>query len=576
MNTDTEPNEYDGRATYCPEDNKLRLYVGRVPRSEYEALRAEGWTSTPKQDCDFVATWTPDRRDTALDYAGIIEDEDQGPDERAADRAERFAMYREKRTGEAIGHADRFDAGPIAHGYQSQARAERAARRHDRIAGRACDSWGKAEYWTRRTAGVISHALHVSSPAVRMGRIKELEAELRKREKYLTDYAEEYRRWQSVATIQNEEKQRNFVEALAGMNGYGTKYTHPITGHSESLWTIAECLDVAPWYVAQMWLARHSVPRTESDWTAHLKLRISYELQMLEAQGGRAAMVEMEPGGWIGSMQIRKVNKSPATGRVVSVQVLALTRANFDKKGKPYNETNPRPMTLHTLNIERLPADTYRPPTEEDKASLIEAKKAEKAAAPKKDPCPLINPTKEDAERLAKMWNDARRADFEKRHGSMAKHYEFKPCEVREMPQAFYSEHSKGSYARAETRKLCSLGRLEERNAFYDYSGQAQRKAERGPAVCQIRTTGYDPVHIIVLNDKPQKPLPAAVWEAYAPKTQPEQKADDGTRTCTECQQASPLFKWEKSGSVLFKAGVVCPRCDMHQEGPADLFKLEA
>ena len=42
-------------ATYCPEDDKLRLYVGRVPRDEYEALRAEGWQSTAKQDCDFSA-----------------------------------------------------------------------------------------------------------------------------------------------------------------------------------------------------------------------------------------------------------------------------------------------------------------------------------------------------------------------------------------------------------------------------------------------------------------------------------------------------------------------------------------
>lgn len=40
-------------ATYSPEDNKLRLYVGRVPRAEYEALRADGWTSTPKQG-DFL------------------------------------------------------------------------------------------------------------------------------------------------------------------------------------------------------------------------------------------------------------------------------------------------------------------------------------------------------------------------------------------------------------------------------------------------------------------------------------------------------------------------------------------
>src|SRR5690349_2492221 len=161
--------EPTGRATYCPEDNKLRLYVGRVPRDEYLKLRSEGWTALHKQreagGGDFVATWTPDRRDTALDYAGIIEDEDMGPAERAADRAERFAGYREKRTDEAVTRADRFDAGPSVHGFQSQARAERAAMRHDRVAARACDAWSKAEYWQRRTAGVISHALHVCSPS---------------------------------------------------------------------------------------------------------------------------------------------------------------------------------------------------------------------------------------------------------------------------------------------------------------------------------------------------------------------------------------------------------------------------
>ncbi len=43
--------------TYSPEDNKLRLYVGRVPRADYEKLRAAGFVATPKQDCDFAATW---------------------------------------------------------------------------------------------------------------------------------------------------------------------------------------------------------------------------------------------------------------------------------------------------------------------------------------------------------------------------------------------------------------------------------------------------------------------------------------------------------------------------------------
>jgi hypothetical protein len=179
--------EFKGTATYCPEDNKLRLYVGRVPRDEYLKLRAEGWTALPKQresgKGDFAAVWTPQRRNTALAYAGAIDDEDAGPAERAADRAERFALYRDKRTTEAALHADRFDSTPSAHGFQSQARAERSAARHDAMAGRAVDSWEKAEYWQRRTGSVIDHALYVAAPGVRMGRIKTLEADLRRFEK---------------------------------------------------------------------------------------------------------------------------------------------------------------------------------------------------------------------------------------------------------------------------------------------------------------------------------------------------------------------------------------------------------
>ncbi len=67
-------------ATYAPEDDKIRLYVGRVPREEYDFLRAEGWTSTPKQSeagqGEFSAVWTPAREATALHYAGEIGDED--------------------------------------------------------------------------------------------------------------------------------------------------------------------------------------------------------------------------------------------------------------------------------------------------------------------------------------------------------------------------------------------------------------------------------------------------------------------------------------------------------------------
>ena len=177
----TENNLYNetNESTYCPEDNKLRLYIGRVPRDEFLELRKQGWTCTPKQSCDFVATWRVCREDTALNYSGVIGDEDQSPTDRAADRAERFSGYLDKRRSEAHTEADRFNEGPLVHGYQNQDKADRAAKKHDRIADRAVNQWSKAEYWQQRTAGVISNALYKIRPSVRMGRIKIIETSIR-------------------------------------------------------------------------------------------------------------------------------------------------------------------------------------------------------------------------------------------------------------------------------------------------------------------------------------------------------------------------------------------------------------
>jgi hypothetical protein len=178
----TENNLYNesNESTYCPEDNKLRLYIGRVPRDEFLELRKQGWTCTPKQPCDFVAHWRVEREQTALNYSGIIGDEDQSPTDRAADRAERFSGYLDKRREEAHTEADRFIQGPTVHGYQNQDKADRAAKKHDRIADRAVNQWSKAEYWQQRTAGVISNALYKIRPSVRMGRIKILESDERR------------------------------------------------------------------------------------------------------------------------------------------------------------------------------------------------------------------------------------------------------------------------------------------------------------------------------------------------------------------------------------------------------------
>ncbi|MET0263383.1 MAG: DUF3560 domain-containing protein [Rariglobus sp.] len=440
MNTNT--------ATYSPEDNKLRLYVGRVPRPEYEALRAEGWTSTPKQNCDFVATWTPARRDRALSYAEIIEDEDMGPAERAADRAERFAGYLGKRLDEATGHADRFDAGPAVHGFQSQARAERSAARHDRIGTRAVDAWDKAEYWQRRTAGVISNALHLSSPSVRMGRVKELE--------------------------------------LA--------------------------------------IARHEKNERDDAWTNHYRLRLAYENQMLEACGGRAAVVEMVVGGFWKGQRIHGINKSPVTGNVVSLDVwgkyTSWRRGNLVQFEGVYLE-----------NIERDGEGHYRAPTPEELAEFEAAQKAAKKAKreAKKDAPPepkLINPTDADAERLQALWNLKKY------------HYSSEPQTVLRLTQAEASAALKAGSV--STKEIVGGG----------FRLKGNHDAAELPVVAKVRSSN---ARVVVITDKPQTAFPDFVWYDTRPDIQKE------LENHVEALEAAACASWsnsldEDTQGIVFRA----------------------
>lgn len=534
----TPAEEYE--ATYCPEDDKLRLYVGRVPRAEFEFLRAEGWTSTPKQTCDFVAHWTPDREKTALQYAGYIGDEDTAPTDRAADRAERFGGYLEKRTGEALGHADTFDSGPSAHGYQSAAKAERAAARHDRLADKAGTQWGKAEYWARRTAGVISHALYKSEPGVRMGRIKVLEAELRKAEKSWTEATERAQaRFDALLSVVEHAADRgklkpycrqSFVWALSNIRSSEGE-TDDATPEQYRRALVASELDdyrsseanqakakearegTRPAAdIAAEWLEGRTRPadwnaEEGTDWTRHLRLRIAYETQMLEAQGGRAAMVEMEAGGWIGKHQITKVTKSPATGRVVSVEFEYMSETN--QYGRPWSDGKGARLTKSLVNIERAGADVYRAPTDEEReafaAKVANAKKEKakeaKEKAAKGENCPLINPTDEDAERLQAFWNEQAATDeWNRRNGA-------KVSEVLRMTQAEYAAASKGSYSRMGTVTVCEKGTKHETR----HGSNITRHD-----VYKVRATsnGYAADRVIVITDKPQKGIPWATLDA--------------------------------------------------------------
>jgi hypothetical protein len=142
-----------------------------------------------------------------------------------------------------------------------------------------------------------------------------------------------------------------------------------------------------------------------------------------------------------------------------------------------------------------------------------QAEKAKrKATAPPSTP--LINPTDEDAERLQALINERHVAEWKRRHGEPRGCHAPKTAEVRKMTQAEYSAISTGSYARAETRTVHASGLIADRESnLWSQRAQDYKKLIGAP-LCKLRFAGYDPVYVLIITDKPQKPLPAAVWEA--------------------------------------------------------------
>lgn len=497
-------------ATYSPEDNKLRLYPAcRLDADEYASIKKLGFRWAGKQELFVAPAWTPAREDVLLEMCGEIGDEDYSAADRSADRAERFSDYRDKRRSEAGTRADAFDAGPGVYGCQSQARAERLAARHDRHRFHAVSQWSKAEYWQLRTSGVISHALHKLKPAVRRSRILRLEAEQRKHEKDRQQATHNWQTWERIRDEPDAEKATRLAMAFTGSICSFWDVKHPRTGRDSSLYgLLVDPVDpITGHEAASLYFANAKDPNREGGyyprWTAHYELRLTYEKAMLANEGGTAAEVDIEPGGWFGRHQVQKVHRSTVTKRVVSISVYG-----------PYEYhrgEGPAPIVLHNINIERLGSDAYRPPTPEEREAFQAEQKARKAEAKKTAPKTpsLINPTDEDAERLQAIWNA--------RHEASRDGRPFKPAEVYRMTQDEYSQRSKGSYSHCETRTLHSDGRIARRfTGMYSESGSKYDKSL--PAiVCKIRQrdcNGWEsPSRVILITDKPQKPLPLD-WDA--------------------------------------------------------------
>lgn len=553
---ETAPEEPTGRlagatATYSPEDNKLRLYpLSRLSRDDYEQVKRAGFQWAPKQELFVASAWTPAREDLLIELCGEIGDEDYSATERAADRAERFSDYRDKRRAEAGDRADRFDSGPAAFGHQNRQRAERQAARHDRHRICAVSQWAKAEYWQDRTAAVIGHALYKSSAAVRRSRIKRLEAEQRKHEKERAEHAERFANWQQVPTLEGADRPGRYISksdyigfdpesvtpALRAVynlanSGYCglTNYPHPRSGIAASLYThLTDQADpITPAEAASLWLERATDPADPESrsarWSDHYANRLAYERAMLAAEGGSAADAEMEPGGWIGKHQIHAVNRSPVTKRVVSVKLMAPKRWHHGPDAAP--------LVLQSFNIERLPEGAYRAPTDAERAAFAQATQERKAQAKATKPkAPqLVNPTDADAQRLQDLWNARAEAIHDKAKAEGRLYGEYTPTAVRRITQAQYSANSGGAYSRCETVEVCANGHRPRR--WHDSGSTPEPKY---PVAFKVRKTygggGFTAQAdaVIVITDKPQKPLPLD-WEAIAAGTTPSSSFQPAT-----------------------------------------------
>lgn len=180
------------KATYSPEDNKIRIYPDyRLDTEEYKQVKAAGFKWAPKQELFVAPMWTPDREDFAIEMCGKIEDEDTSLVERQEERAGRFENYSDKRASEAESahnHVQSICDGipfgqPILVGHHSERHARKHAQQIENGMRKAVSLWETSSYWTQRAAGALRLAKYKERPDVRARRIKKIEADKRKVER---------------------------------------------------------------------------------------------------------------------------------------------------------------------------------------------------------------------------------------------------------------------------------------------------------------------------------------------------------------------------------------------------------
>jgi protein-L-isoaspartate O-methyltransferase len=291
------------RATYSPEDNKIRIYpdAERLPDYHYEILKAAGYKWAPQQKIFIAPMWTPDREDAAMALVDDIGDEDTSLAERAEDRAERFGQYAEDRAADALAYKSSLSSvmentppgQPVTVGHHSPRHANQNAEKIAATMRRAVKLWDESAYWSRRAAAAIRHAKYKELPGVRQRRIKGLEADYRKMQRFIDEAEAGYKAWTHPdMTPQRARYNANYHNVVIAphpkivgskLSAYDILAADRSPGHYSESYPAMSIQEIAE-KAAAAW--RKAADDTR--WRDHYANRIAYEKAMLDEQGGSA------------------------------------------------------------------------------------------------------------------------------------------------------------------------------------------------------------------------------------------------------------------------------------------------
>lgn len=374
-NAESTAPEFAHRATYSPEDNKLRLYPDcRLDKELYSKVRAMGFIWAAKQGLFVAPMWTPARFDFLMSLCGDVEDEDTTLAERADQRADRFDGYQGSRLrdAEAASNAARqLSQGipfgqPILVGHHSERRARKDAEKIEAGLRRAVQMWETSEYWQRRAAGALAHAKYKELPAVRYRRIKTLEADQRKQQRNQDDAKKWLDLWTQCEAETNPEKQKAQALQIASycslslprkegdkpdFNQRPSAYS-ALTNAYPNLYAPRELQEIIDY-------AKKAYPKYiafAQRWIDHYQMRIDYERAMLNEQGGIVAdQYDIQPGGRV----------------LVRNEWLTVIRVN--KRDGKINSVTTSCRWVAVRTMEEIKG--YEPPTQEDAEKVKKATK---------------------------------------------------------------------------------------------------------------------------------------------------------------------------------------------------------